>query len=194
MPSSLPFISAALTWIAVAPYLIDTIKGKTRPNIVTWFTWTLLTIINAIIAVNAGAWQTAVFSIGATLATGSIMVVGFTRGVKKYTHFDAICQLLALCGIPLWLVTGQPALAVFILMSIDFAGGLPTLRHAWKSPGEETWQTFAISAFAGSLTVVSLSQYDFVSLTMPLYITLFDTVVLCIILYRRHTAKKVSNG
>ncbi|HSW81112.1 MAG TPA: hypothetical protein VLG40_01830 [Candidatus Saccharimonas sp.] len=188
MRDLLPYISAVLTFVAVAPYLRDTIKGKTRPNIVTWSTWTLLTVINTVIAVNAGAWQTAIFSIGATLATGSIMIVGFTRGIKKYTMFDIVCQLFALCGIPLWLLTGQPALAVFILMCVDFAGGLPTLRHAWRSPGEETWQTFAISAFAGSLTVVSLSQYNFVSLAMPLYITLFDAVMLYIVLYRRRVS------
>lgn len=191
MRGALSFVAAILTWVAVTPYLRDTIKGKTRPNVVTWFTWTLLTAINAAIAFGDGAWQTAVFSIASTLATGSIMVLGFSRGVKKYTLFDVVCQLLALLGIPLWLLAHEPAIAVIILMCVDFVGGSPTLRHAWLKPYEETWQMFAISAIGGALTIASISDYNFVALTMPLYITLFDTAMLLIVLYRRRVLRSL---
>lgn len=185
MRQILPFISGVLTIGAVIPYLLDIAKGSTKPNAVTWFTWTLLSAINSAAAYSDGAWQTAIFSGSAAIATGTIFVMSLKKGVKKYTTFDIACQVVALLGIPLWLLTGQPTLAVLILMCVDFAGGLPTLRHAWAKPHEETWQTFAISILAGALTLASLQRYDIVALAMPLYIFLFDSSLMLAIFYRR---------
>ncbi|HKX73307.1 MAG TPA: hypothetical protein VJM32_04805 [Candidatus Saccharimonadales bacterium] len=183
-------VLAALIPIAGAiPYLINTVKDKTRPNIVTWFTWTLINGINTAAAFSDGAWQTAIYTGAGTIATGAIVAVGVKHGFKKYTPFDIACQIVALLGIPLWLLTGQPELAVLILLVVDFAGGLPTLRHAFKAPREETWQTFGASALGGALILVSLERFDVVALTMPLYIFLFDLTVLLTIFWRRRKVK-----
>ncbi len=35
-------LGAVLAVFCTLPYIIDIVKGKTRPNIVTWIVWTLL--------------------------------------------------------------------------------------------------------------------------------------------------------
>jgi hypothetical protein len=187
------FLTVASGLLAISggiPYIIDTIKGKTRPNIVTWGTWSLLNGINTAAAFSHGDLQTAFFSGCGTLITGAIAILGFRQGVRKYTRFDAICQLVALLGIPLWLLTDNPALAVAIVIAVDFAGGLPTLRHAWRAPHEETFATFLVSGIAGLLLIASLRDFNFVALGMPLYIFLFDISVIFAILYRTQRKPK----
>lgn len=183
------FAAAAVFVGSVVPYVRDTLRDKTHPNIVTWFTWMLLNIINLAAALSVGAWQTAIYGAAGAIATGAIVLVGIKHGVKKYTKFDIFCQVTALLGIPLWLTTGKPELAVLVLLIVDLVAGLPTLRHAWKSPHEETWQAFALSAFGGMLTLISLNRYDMVALTMPLYIFIFDALLVLTILRRRKPNK-----
>lgn len=167
-------------------------SGRTRPNVVTWFTWSLLNGINMAVAFSEGAWQTGLYSMAGFIATALIVVVGLRHGVRKYTRFDVTCQIIALLGIPLWLMTGRPELAVLILLGVDLAGGLPTLRHAWKAPQEETWQTFATSAIGGLLILISLTQYSMVAITMPAYILLFDIAVIAIIFFRKRLLASVA--
>lgn len=185
MRDILTFLAAAIPVAGVIPYVINTARGKTQPNIVTWFTWSLINGINAGAALSAGAMQTGLYSVAGFIATMSIVVVGLKYGTVKYTKFDITCQVVALLGIPLWLFTSQPALAVLIVMSVDITGGLPTLVHAWKKPAEETWQTFALSALGGALLLVSLSEYTFISLAMPVYIFVFDSLILLALFLRR---------
>lgn len=185
--------AAAMVFVgSVIPYVRDTLKDKTHPNIVTWFTWMLLNIINVAAALSVGAWQTAIYGTAGAIATGAIVVAGIKHGVKKYTMFDIVCQVTALLGIPLWVLTGKPELAVLVLLGVDFVAGMPTLRHAWKAPREETWQAFALSAFGGILTLISLNRYDMVALTMPLYIFLFDACLVATILMRRRKFEKMT--
>lgn len=185
MREILTFLAVAIPVLGVIPYLRNTISGSTRPNVVTWFTWSLLNGINMAVAFSEGAWQTGLYSMAGFIATALIVLVGLRHGVRKYTRFDVICQTIALLGIPLWLMTGHPELAVLILLCVDFAGGLPTLRHAWKAPHEETWQTLATSGLGGVLILISLTQYGVVALTMPAYILLFDIAVLAIMFSRK---------
>lgn len=144
--------------------------------------------INAAAAWSTGATQTAIYSTGATIATGAILIIGFRFGLKRYTKFDIICQAAALFGVVLWRLTSQPSLAVGINVITDFAGWLPTCRHAWKSPHAETWQTFALSGVSSALTLVSIHHYGFVALAFPTYILCANIVIVSTILARRKRA------
>ena len=187
MRELITLIAGALIVVSPIPYVIDIIKGRTRPNMVTWVTWTIINVINMAAAFSAGAWQTGIYGLAATIATGTISVLGAWRGLRHYTVFDITCQIVALCGIPVWLFTKQPAAAIAIELAVDFAGGLPTLRHAWRAPDEETMRTFVMSAIAGCLLLLSLEHYDFVAVAMPAYILTFDTLIASTIFFRRRS-------
>jgi hypothetical protein len=188
MRSELVFIGACIALFGAIPYILDTVRCKTHPNIVTWFTWTLLNGINAVAAWSAGATQTAIFSTAAAIATGAILVVGLRFGLKRYTLFDIVCQAAALGGVALWRATSRPSLAVATNVVADFAGWLPTLRHAWQAPHAETWQTFAMSGLSAALTLISIQHYTFIALAFPSYILTANVVIVSVILSRRARA------
>lgn len=190
MRELLTILAGILVLVSPLPYIIDIIRNKTHPNMVTWVTWSLINSINTAAAFKSGAWQTGLFGLCGTLATVSIATLALWHGVKKYTAFDVTCQIIALLGIPLWVLTGQPALAVLLVLGVDFSGGLPTLRHAWKAPQEETLKTFALTAVAGLLLLLSLNHYTFIAVAMPLYILLFDSAIVFAIAYGRHAARQ----
>jgi hypothetical protein len=185
MRSDLAFVAGCIAIFGAIPYILDTLKGKTHPNIVTWFTWTLLNVINAAAAWSSGAAQTAIFSTGGAIATGAILLVGLRYGLKQYSRFDVLCQGAALVGVVLWKLTDRPQIAVAINVVADFAGWLPTYRHAWRSPHAETWQTFALSGLSAVLTLISIQHYTFIALAFPLYIFCANSTIVSTILARR---------
>jgi len=185
--------SGLIAILSTVPYIRDTLRGRTHPNVVSWFTWTLLNGINAAAAWSVGARQTAVFSLLSGMATGAIVVVGLRNGLKHYSRFDISCQAAALAGIILWQLTANPNVAVLVSLGADFSGFLPTYRHALGAPHEETWQLFALSACAAGLALLAVPRYSFIALASPLYIFCAN-MVMCttiLVLRRRVPAARV---
>jgi len=183
---SLAIIGALIAVFSTVPYLIDIVKGKTKPNIVSWFTWTLLTGIAASAAFVAGELRTALFLFASSISTGLVVLLGLKYGIAKFSRFDAFCQIGAIAGLVLWLVFNSPTIGIVVPLTIDFIVMLPTLRHAWLQPYEETWQTFLIGTIAPFFTILSLTAYNIPSLAFPLYLVLANGSITFAILYQRN--------
>lgn len=185
MKNALAVIAALIAMLSTVPYLIDIVKGKTKPNIVSWFTWTLLTGIAAAAALYDDSPKTALLLAGSTFSTGMVVILGIKFGIAKMSMFDGLCQLSAVFGLILWLIYGTPEIAIIFTIVIDFIVVLPTLHHIWLKPGEETWQTFAVGSFAALLAVISLTSYTASGLAFPLYLTIINVILASLILSRR---------
>ncbi|MGH7241658.1 MAG: hypothetical protein ACREGB_05165 [Candidatus Saccharimonadales bacterium] len=185
MKTAFLVIATVLTVISVLPYIRDILRHRTRPNIVSWLTWSLLTGIATAAEVSAHEYITAIFTGAATFETAIVVLLGLHYGFVKYARFDIVCQLAAIVGIILWQVFDSPAVAVFGAVLIDLIGGLPTLKHAWLKPHEETWQTFALSGVGSVFGVLALHSYNWVSLPYILYLVLANSVLTLVIVLRR---------
>jgi hypothetical protein len=75
-------IAVLLTFVGYIPYIIDTIKGKTKPHLYTWFVWGVITLAAFTLQLSAGAGVGALV----TLAAGVVcLFIAFlwTRSSKK---------------------------------------------------------------------------------------------------------------
>lgn len=179
-------LSVIITLVSVIPYLRDILRGTTKPNLVSWITWTLLTGIATAAELAAGEYVAAIFTSSAVVETGSVVVLGLIkRACVRYTRFDVICQISAIVGIILWQLFDSPAVGVIASVTIDFVGALPTLRHCWEKPGEETWPTYALAGLAGLFAILALDTYNVISLPYPIYIMLINFIMAVEIIGRK---------
>jgi len=185
MKNSLAVIGAVIAILSGVPYMIDVIRHKSKPNIVSWFTWTLLTAIATAAAFAEHAPHAALLTLGSTISTGMVVLLGLKFGIAKLTRFDALFQAGAVVGLVIWLLLSSPTAAIVITMIIDFIAALPTIRHGWLKPGEETWQTFALSGVAAAFVFASLVTYTFADLAFPVYLFFANSLIVAIIIYRR---------
>ena len=176
---------ALLAAVSTFPYLVDIVRRKTKPNIVTWLTWTILTAISGSAALAAGEPKTALLLYGNSLCTGAVVVLGLKYGIAKFSPFDIACQIGAILGLVFWLIFNSPTIGIIVPLIIDFVGMLPTLRHAYLMPQEETWQTFLVGVFAPALTILSLTEYNIASLLFPLYLFLANAAIVIVVVTRR---------
>jgi hypothetical protein len=181
MRNTIAILAAVITFLSILPYIRDILRGTTHPNIVSWFTWTLITAIATAAAFSDHEYKSGILTLAGTLATAVVVILG----VKKYSRFDVMCQGLALAGLIWWQVTNDAGFAIALGIITDFIASLPTFRHSWRQPYEETWQTFGISSFAAALTVLSLNSFTLVSLGFPVYLTLVNIALFTNILLRR---------
>jgi len=188
MKTALIILSSAITILASLPYIVDILRRKTKPRIVSWFTWTLLTGISAAASFSDHRYPAGILAASAFTETLFIVILGIKYGEKEFTVFDIICQLAAIAGLLLWWVFNSPSIAIIAAIAIDFIGCLPTLKHAWEKPAEETWLTFALSGLGAVCTVLAVSQYTITSIASPIYLVCMNTIFTLLLLWRKGRA------
>lgn len=192
MYTLIAILGSLLATAGTVPYIIETIKGKAKPRIVSWFTWALLTAIAGAAAFSDGQVAAGFFALAGTLATGSVVVAGWRYGDRTFTRLDVACQVSVLVGLVLWLIFNSPALAVWAAVIIDFVGFVPTYKHAWDKPKEETPTFFALVCAGGLLATVAavpVGGWTVTSVVYPLYVALSMAACLVILMLRSKAAQ-----
>lgn len=187
MKEILSILGAVLILGCPIPYLIDIVWGKARPNVVTWGTWTLLTGIAAAALFVAGQPRPGLLLTADTIGTFSIVLFGLKHGIAKLDAFDIWCQVGAIVGLVMWLVFNSPIIAITMTIAIDFIATIPTLRHSWALPDEETVLTYALGSLAALFTLLSLNTFNFSGWIYPLYLMLNNAALVITI---RHGQSK----
>ena len=89
-------LAVILTFVGYIPYIRDTIKGKTKPHIYSWFTWAFVTFIIFALQIlghgGAGAYTTLATAILCLI----IFLLGLRNGNKDITKFDTVTFIISL--------------------------------------------------------------------------------------------------
>ncbi len=185
MQDTLLILGSLITIFSTVPYIIDIIKGKTKPNIATWITWFLLTSVVTIAEFAAGEYRTAIFTTTAVIETVLVITLGLKHGHTHYSKFDTFSQIAALFSFILWAIFNTPLAAIFFSILIDSLGALPTIRHSWQAPNEETWQAFALAGLGSFIAIFSYHQFNWTSLSYSVYLIIANSLISSVIIYRR---------
>lgn len=189
MKDFLAIIGASIMLFATVPYIIDIVKRKTKPNIVTWLTWTLLISIGAAALFASHQPNSALLLVGDAIATFAVVLFGLKYGIAKLDVFDVLCQIGAMVGLVLWLIFNSPMIAIVSTIAIDLIGTVPTFRHSWRKPDEETLITFALGVIATFLTLLSISHYSVTAWIYPAYLLLSNALIAILIIISRKQTK-----
>lgn len=160
--------------IAGPPYILDTIRGKTKPQRATWFIWTVLGMIAFISQVALGARWSLVFTGLDTF--GSLLVLGLSipYGVGGWKRLDRAALAVAAVGVGVSLVARQPIVAISGVILADVSGAALTVRKVFLQPDSETTISWLLIG-AGSLCgVLSVQRLDAGLLLYPVYLFIIN--------------------
>jgi|SRR3989338_4036333 len=188
------FIAGALNIVGDFAYLIDTIKGKIKPNKVTWFLWSLAPLIAffAQISQGVGLFSLMTFSLG--IIPIFIFVASFINKNAnwKITKFDLFCGTLSVLGLVLWYLTRVGNIAIFFSILTEIFAAVPTVIKAYNMPETENYKPFLLGVVASLLTLLTIKQWDFAHIAFNLYI--FSICFLLFILIRFKLGKYLTKG
>ncbi|MDB5167475.1 MAG: hypothetical protein JWN26_620 [Candidatus Saccharibacteria bacterium] len=184
------YLGAALNLIGSTNYVIETIKGKTKPNRVTWFLWALAPIIafGAMLGEGVsilGGLMTFMVGFGPLL----VLIASFVnkKSVWKITTFDIVCGILSLIGVGLWFITRTGAVAIAFSILADALAGLPTLVKAFKEPESESYLVFLFGAISAAITLLAAKVWDFAHIGFALYIFIICAIIFILVKFKLGT-------
>jgi hypothetical protein len=176
--------------LGYVPYILSTIRGKTKPNRASWWIWTAVGIVIAASYYSVGARDTLWLVLASSVFGPLIMaVLSFRYGEGGLTPFDRACLASSATGIFLWWFFSTPALALFMGITSDAIGYLPTMRKAWHNPLSEDKLTWLMFWAGGMLSLFAITTWSVEMAAYPLYFCVFPGLMAAI-LSRKKTGMK----
>lgn len=183
MKTTLGFLAGVLFIIGFFPYINAIIRGKTKPAKVSWLIWlsTDLITFSAMVVSGTLNGQMVGVIIGAVIVT----VLALIKGEKGWSKIDQFCLAGAIVGITLWIISGDPDVAIVLISAVGFLGSIPTFLSAWKNPASENrlaWTIFWLSCVCAVLAIPKLTIADAVQ---PLVFFVIETIMMYLLYIRK---------
>lgn len=188
---ALAAFGALIDIIGIFAYIRGIFCGSVRPHFFSWLIWTVIMSTGYCAQVadggGAGSW---VLGTGA-VTTAVVCILSWFKGERRGTGFDWLFFLLASSGIPLWIITKDPLLSVFLVSGIDLLAHGPTLRKCFLKPETELAFTWILGVVKFSLSLLALEHYSLQTTLYPSSILSANVLVLVAIFwgYRRQNSR-----
>ncbi len=170
-------LAGAMTFLAIIPYILDIFRGRTRPNLVTWFLWTLNGSILAYAQYEAGASWTLSVLVASTVSTALITLLAVPFGQRNYGVLDGVCFAMALAAMAGWWWTQNPVVAIILGVLAEIFAVSPTIAKTYRAPATETPITYWATSFATIMSLVASTRFDLANLLFPIYSISVNTII-----------------
>ncbi len=166
------FLGAAIGIAGAVSYAVDTIRGKTQPNRVTWLLWAVAPLLAFAVEIDNGVGLQALLTF--TVGFGPLLVFAASfvnpNSVWKLGRLDYTCGALSIAGTIGWLVTRQGLVALGAAVLADALAGLPTVVKSWRHPESESASVYVASCINAVITLLTVQHFSVYVVTFPLYI------------------------
>ena len=185
MREFLGIFTVVLAFIGYMPYLRDTFEGKTKPHLISWFLWTLVSFIAFGLqwSKGAGAGSYANFAMG--LICFTLFLASFKNGTKQIKSLDILFFAMAVLATILWLVIDMPVWSIVLVVLIDVFSFVPTFVKSWSKPWQETFSTWILNTVRQGLILLSLQEINIVTALFPLYALIANSLFCTLLIIRR---------
>lgn len=166
------FLAFALSMVGAVIYIRDILKGKVRPNIVTWGLWATAPLLAFAAQIDENAGYRAVHTFSTAFGPMLIIIAALLKrnAFAKIKRTDYIFGLLSIIGLILWQVTGEGFIAIMFAIAADGFAALPTIFKLYKEPETENGWIFGFGIIASTITLLTIDVWRFEEYAFTLYI------------------------
>jgi hypothetical protein len=167
-------------------YLVDTVKGKVKPNRVSFLLWSVAPLIAFAAQIKQGVGLESLMTFSTGFLPLTVFIASFVnkKAEWKITKFDVVCGLLSILGLILWLVTKVGNIAITFSIMADALAAIPTIVKAYKYPDTEIAWPWIATVFGVVLTLSTLNGLTFANSGFIIYILLVNTLIFSLVQFR----------
>ncbi|MCL4354415.1 hypothetical protein M1349_02995 [Patescibacteria group bacterium] len=160
-------------------YIIDVIKGKAKPNRVTWSLWALAPLVAFFAELGKGVGIQSLMTFMVGFGPLLVLFASFInkKSFWKITLFDIFCGALSLLGLVFWFILKEGNYAIIFSIIADGLAAIPTIVKSFKAPETESYFIFFASAISALITLLTIREWTLANFVFPLYI-----LVVCLVL------------
>ncbi|WP_018501018.1 hypothetical protein [Parafrankia discariae] len=167
------FVVAAIACNAVgtAAYASGTLRGRIRPNRVTWFLWALAPLVafTAQLAEGVGITSLTTLMVG----LGPLVILGCSFiGRNAYwasSRFDLGCGGLSLLGLLFLALLRDGNISIALSITADACAAAPTVRKAFRWPDSEGRRVYLLAVASAAITLLTVDGPSFAACGFPAY-------------------------
>lgn len=176
---------------AFAPYIFSIIRGKTKPSIATWLTWTIVGLLTFISYISASGWTNTVWvAIAYVILPGIVVCLAIVYPKKcdmRVSLVEMICLLGVLFGVCTWYVSMSAEIALAVFLAIDCLGTIPTIVKSYYYPYDEDAFAWLLSLTGNTLNLFAVREWNFAEASYPVYLALSIWITAAVIIFRRRS-------
>ena len=192
LPEKIIYIGVLINLIGILWYIRGIFYSGTKPNLVSWFIWTLAPFIGVFLQLKAEAGLSVLGTLMAGF--GPFLVLLFSLFKKnsfwKIKTFDVICGLIALFSLILYILTHNLGISILFAILSDFLAYIPTILKTYKFPETENSSIFAGGIINNILALLITKNWIFAIYAFPVYLVLVNLIEVYFI-YRKRIFKKI---
>jgi hypothetical protein len=178
------WLALTITVFGNFAYIRDTLKGKTKPNRVTFFLWGTAPLIAYFSQKTGGGGIQSIYTLILGILAFVILASSFIdkRAYWAITKFDVACGIMSLVALILLISTGNALLALALSLIADLFAALPTIIKSYKHPKTETAIAYAVEIASSTIVLLTIHNWIFVNYIFAVYIlfmnVLFTTLLI----------------
>ena len=178
-------VSTFLYLGSFALYFRSIFLSTTKPHPFTWFIWGLINVIAFFAQLAEGGGVGTAVTAAVALGCLTIATLSLSRGEKQIVIIDWFCFLGALLSIVLWQLTGNPLVAIVLIVITDALALAPTFRKAYWKPHEEAALPYTVGVISFLLQIAAFEVLNPTTVLYPAFIVVADSLLVVVLLLRR---------
>ncbi len=155
-------------------YAAAIIRGKAKPNVVSWAIWSTQGALLGASFIGSGGSPTHTLVLmcdhGGAILVALILIFRAVR-LKEYQQvekLDLFCLAVALAAVGVYAVWREPVCCQGMLAIPDVIAGGLTIKKAWVAPSTEDAGTWVIFSLAGVLNLLLVQTWTLRTAFVPL--------------------------
>jgi hypothetical protein len=179
-------VGAIIATIGSLSYLFDTVKGRVKPNRVSFLLWSLAPLIAFFAELKQGVGIQSLLTFVVGFLPLTIFAASFVNKKAEWrlTRFDLTCGALSLIGLMLWYITKSGNIAIIFSILADGLAALPTIVKSYNYPETESAWPYFMSMIFAVITVLTVKEWNVANAGFPLYIILVTLVIFSLVQFR----------
>lgn len=174
--------SSVASVVAFIPYVWAILKGQTKPSGASWWTWSFITLITTVSAWFAGAsWPVLLLPFWLCFSQLFVAILSLKFGDNNWDFLNTACVIGAGIGVLLWLVTGQPLLALAVSIIADLLASIPNIRHTFLRPEDESKLGWTLGWLSAVFEIFAIGQWTLAESGWALYFLLNMTITFVLV-------------
>lgn len=180
------YLGALIFFLGSIGYFVETIKGKVKPNRVTWFLWGLAPMIAFFAQIKQGVGLQSLLTFMVGFVPFLILLASFINkdSYWKLKKFDLICGLLSIIGLIMWQITKVGNIAIFFSIIADLLAGWPTTVKSYNHPETENYWLYLGNAVFALITLLTIKAWTFETYSFSLYMFIITLTTFFILKFK----------
>ncbi len=174
-------LAGCLSFFAYILYVVSMIKGRCRPNRMTWMTLTVIGIGLAVSYFASGARETMWVPISYVAGPFIISLFSFKYGEGGWSRLDRWCIFGVIVSVGMWWLLHSPLVGLVTNLLVDLFALLPTMEKSLRDPAGEDRVAWSIETVSNIMNLFAVTTWTFAVAVYPVYllaINLFITLAL----------------